>query len=197
MSIGLAGFLGLWVVMMAAMMAPAVYPTVRVFIVARESRIAFGVRPAPVGAFVAGYLAAWAAAGLPAYAVLWAVPMGMFEPRLKGLALVVAGLYQLTPWKRTCLSHCRSPLLFLTHAWRDGRLGASLMGAHHGAYCVGCCWGLMLVLLVLGVMEVGWMVAVAVVVFVEKVLPGGPRIGRALGALLLAAGAAAALGLWA
>ncbi len=195
MGTGLAGFLALWLVMMAAMMAPSVYPTVRLFVVARESRIAFGVRPAPVWAFVAGYLAAWSVVGLPAYALLSAVPMGMFEPRLKGLALVVGGLYQLTPWKRTCLSHCRSPLLFLTHAWRDGRLGAMLMGAHHGAYCVGCCWGLMLVLLALGVMDVGWMVAVAAVVFVEKLLPGGPCLGRALGALLLAAGVAVALGL--
>jgi len=180
MGTGLAGFLALWLVMMAAMMAPSVYPTVRLFVVARESRIAFGVRPAPVE---------------PVTALLSAVPMGMFEPRLKGLALVVGGLYQLTPWKRTCLSHCRSPLLFLTHAWRDGRLGAMLMGAHHGAYCVGCCWGLMLVLLALGVMDVGWMVAVAAVVFVEKLLPGGPCLGRALGALLLAAGVAVALGL--
>lgn len=195
MSIGLAGFLALWLVMMAAMMAPSVYPTVRLFLVARESRFAFGLRQAPAWTFVAGYLAAWSLVGLPAYALLSAVPMGTFEPRLKGLALAAAGLYQLTPWKGRCLSHCRSPLQFLMHAWRDGRLGAMVMGAHHGAYCIGCCWGLMLVLLVLGSMQVEWMAAVAAVVFVEKVLPGGPQVGRALGGLLLAVGAAVALGL--
>ncbi len=193
MTIRLTGFLALWLVMMAAMMAPSVYPTVRLFLVARESRFAFGVRPAPAWTFVAGYLAAWSLVGLPAYAILSTVPMGMFEPRLKGLALMVAGLYQLTPWKGSCLSHCRSPLEFLMHTWRDGRLGAMVMGAHHGAYCIGCCWGLMLVLLALGAMNVRWMIAVAAVVFVEKVLPGGPRIGRALGVLLVVAGAAVTL----
>jgi predicted metal-binding membrane protein len=193
MNLSFPSFLAVWLVMMAAMMAPSVYPTVRLFTVVRGSRLAFGVRPAPVWAFITGYLAAWSVVGLPAYALLSALPMGMFEPRLKGLALLVAGVYQLTPWKATCLSHCRSPLLFLTHAWRDGRLGAIVMGAHHGVYCVGCCWGLMLVLLALGAMRLEWMVAVAAVVFVEKVVPGGPRIGRALGALLLAAGVAVAL----
>src|SRR5258708_19486173 len=103
--------------------------------------------------------------------------MGMFEPRRKGLALVVGGLYQLTPWKRTCLSHCRSPLLFLTHAWRDGRLGAMLMGAHHGAYCVGCCWGLMLFLLALGVMDVGRIVPLSPVRFVTNLPPARPCPG--------------------
>src|SRR2546428_3773565 len=88
MTIRLTGFLALWLVMMAAMMAPSVYPTVRLFLVARESRFAFGVRPAPAWTFVAGYLAAWCLVGLPAYAILSTVPMGMFEPRLKGLALM-------------------------------------------------------------------------------------------------------------
>src|SRR3989442_866025 len=111
MTIRLTGFLALWLVMMAAMMAPSVYPTVRLFLVARESRFAFGVRPAPAWTFVAGYLAAWCLVGLPAYAILSTVPMGMFEPRLKGLALMVAGLYQLTPWQglRSRFDSGRSP----------------------------------------------------------------------------------------
>src|SRR5258708_35243621 len=100
MGTGLAGFLALWLVMMAAMMAPSVYPTVRLFVVARESRIAFGVRPAPVWAFVAGYLAAWSVVGLPAYALLSAVPVGMVGPRPQGLPLLVRGLDPLTPGKR-------------------------------------------------------------------------------------------------
>src|SRR2546427_10239909 len=173
MTIRLTGFLALWLVMMAAMMAPSLCPTVPLLLVARDAPFAFGVRPAPACTFVAGYLAAWCLVGLPAYAILSTVPMGMFEPRLKGLALMVAGLYQLTPWKGSCLSHCRSPLEFLMHTWRDGRLGAMVMGAHHGAYCIGCCWGLRLVLLALGAMNGRWVIAVAAVGFVGKGVPVG------------------------
>src|SRR5258708_32568104 len=123
MGTGLAGFLALWLVMMAAMMAPSVYPTVRLFVVARESRIAFGVRPAPVWAFVAGYLAAWSVVGLPAYALLSAVPVGMFQPPPQGLAPVGGGLDQLPPPEPTGPSHCPSPLLFPPHARLARRLG--------------------------------------------------------------------------
>lgn len=192
---GLPAFLGIWLVMMAAMMAPSVYPTVRLFATARASRAAFGVRPAPVSTFVAGYLAVWTGFGIPVYIVVTGVPMGMFSAAERGLALIIAGIYQLTPWQSACLGHCRSPALFLLHAWRDGPVGAFLMGTHHGAYCVGCCWGLMLVLTALGVMNVGWMAAVAAAIFVEKVMRGGARFGRVLGVLLLAGGAAVALGL--
>lgn len=190
-------FLATWLGMMAAMMAPSAYPTVRLFAAARASRAAFGIRPAPVWIFVAGYLAVWTAFGVPVYLLLSAVPMGMFDIRLKGLALIVAGLYQLSPWKSLCLGHCRSPLLFLMHAWRDGAVGAFVMGAHHGAYCVGCCWGLMLVLVALGVMHVGWMATAAAVIFVEKLLPHGALFGRILGGLLAAGGATVLLtGRW-
>ena len=191
---GLPAFLGIWLVMMAAMMAPSVLPTVRLFAVTRTSRAAFGVQPAPVWSFVAGYLAVWTAFGIPVYLLLSAVPMGMFGLREQGAALAVAGLYQLTRWKSICLGHCRSPLFFLLHAWRDGPVGAFVMGAHHGAYCVGCCWGLMLVLVVLGVMNVAWMAAVAAVIFVEKVVQGGVLYGRVLGILMAAAGTALVFG---
>ena len=190
----MASFLALWAVMMTAMMAPSVYPTVRLFAAVRTSRAAFGVRPAPVWAFVAGYLAVWTAFGLPVYLVLSAGPMGMFTSTWRGAALAIAGAYQLSPWKGGCLAHCRSPLVFLTHTWRDGAAGAIVMGAHHGAYCVACCWGLMLVLLALGAMNVGWMAAVAAFIFVEKVLPGGPTIGRILGTAMLLVGLAVGLG---
>lgn len=180
--------------MMAAMMAPSVYPTVRVFAVARGSRAAFGVRPAPVWAFALGYLLVWAAFGLPAYAVLWGLGgMGMVA-RFTAFALIVAGIYQLTPWKSRCLGHCQSPALFFLHAWRDGPGGAALMGMHHGAYCVGCCWGLMLVLLALGAMQPGWMVAIAAVVFIEKVLPYGSVLGKLLGAAMIGLGLTLAAG---
>ncbi len=187
-------FLGIWTAMMIAMMAPSAYPTVRLFAVARGSRAAFGVRPAPVWAFVFGYVLVWAAFGLPAYFVLQTLgDMGM-AGWFVAFALVTAGVYQLTPWKSRCLGHCRSPAMFFLHAWRDGPGGAVLMGMHHGAYCVGCCWGLMLVLLALGAMQVGWMVAVAAVIFVEKVLPLGPLVGRVLGGVMIAAGVALAAG---
>ncbi len=192
---GLPAFLAIWLGMMAAMMAPSVYPAVRLFASVRGSRLAFGVRPAPVWTFVAGYLAVWTAFGIPVHLLLSLVPMGMFAAREQGMALMLAGLYQLTPWKSVCLGHCRSPALFFLHAWRDGPLGALRMGTHHGAYCVGCCWGLMLVLVALGVMHVGWMAAVAAAIFVEKVLPGGVAFGRALGILMLTSGGAVSLGL--
>lgn len=185
---GFFPFLGIWVAMMAAMMAPSVYPALRLFAVARESRRSFGIAPAPVWLFGAGYLAVWTAFGVPAYALLHSAPMGMFPPRAQGAAVIIAGLYQLTRWKAACLTHCRSPLEFLMHAWRDGRTGAVVMGAHHGAYCVGCCWGLMLVLLAVGAMNLLWMAAVAGVIFVEKIVPHGPVVGRALGGGMVAAG---------
>lgn len=190
----LTHFLGMWVAMMAVMMAPSVYPTVRIFAAARASRAAFGLRPAPIWAFVAGYLAVWTALGIPAYLAVSAAPVGMFSPIVQGLVVIVAGLYQLSPWKSACLAHCRSPLVFLMHAWRDGPGGAVVMGAHHGVYCVGCCWGLLLVLIALGAMHLGWMAAVATVIFVEKVLRGGAVFGRGLGLVMLAAGAVMSLG---
>jgi predicted metal-binding membrane protein len=103
---------------------------------------------------------------------------------------VLCGLYQLTPWKEACLRHCRLPHLFLGHHWRDGAGGALLLGAHHGLFCAGCCASLMLVLLVVGVMHVGWMVALSAVILLEKTLPGGPALGRLAGVALCAAGLA-------
>jgi predicted metal-binding membrane protein len=103
---------------------------------------------------------------------------------------VVAGLYQLTPFKRVCLTHCRSPLDFFLASWREGRGGALRMGFHHGLYCVGCCWGLMLVLFAVGVMSLFWMALIAVLIFAEKVFRVGPRLAPVFGIILIA------LGLW-
>ena len=107
-----------------------------------------------------------------------------------GAAIVFAGLYQLTPLKAKCLKHCRSPLEFVLHGWREGSLGALRMGAEHGAYCVGCCWGLMLLLFALGVMSLTWMAVVAGVIFAEKAIPGGWRLTRPLAIAFVA------LGIW-
>jgi predicted metal-binding membrane protein len=107
-----------------------------------------------------------------------------------GGAIAAAGLYQLTPLKELCLSHCRGPMHFILHGWREGRIGALRMGAEHGLYCVGCCWGLMVILFTLGVMSLFWMAAVAGIIFAEKVLPYGLRLSRGFALAFIA------LGIW-
>src|SRR5205814_551345 len=105
-----------------------------------------------------------------------------------GGALALAGLYEATPLKRVCLRHCRGPLHFVLAGWRDGPIGALRMGAEHGAYCIGCCWGLMLALFALGVMSLTWMALLAVLIFAQKVLPLGERLIPAFTVLFVAAG---------
>jgi predicted metal-binding membrane protein len=173
------------------MMLPSAAPSVRLF--SRAAR-----RPSMTAAFVAGYLAVWIAFGLLAYGVYWILAElrpGVLAwdrggPWVAGGAVLAAAAYQLTPLKRVCLRHCRSPLHFLLARWRAGRIGALRMGAEHGAYCAGCCWALMLVLFAVGVMSIFWMLVVTGLVFAEKVLPGGERTARAVAVALVA------LGLW-
>jgi predicted metal-binding membrane protein len=189
---GLGWFLGIWVTMMAAMMLPSVSPMVLAF--ARVGRD----RPtrAPTLVFVGGYLAAWTSYGLLAYGVFRivdAVDGGVLSwdregPYVAGGAIVGAGVYQLTPIKDVCLRHCRTPIHFLAHGWRDGTVGAFRMGFTHGLYCVGCCWGLMIVLFSLGVMSLAWMAAIAGVIFAEKVLPYGERLTRVIAVGFVALG---------
>jgi predicted metal-binding membrane protein len=165
-------FVGVWVVMMAAMMFPSVSPTVALY--ARMSRS----RALPV-AFTAGYLATWGAAGVVAYLVALtaanAAP-GTFSwddggQAVAGVTLLVAAGYELTPLKDVCLGKCRSPLGTLLGSWRDGWAGAFRMGLGNGAWCVGCCWALMAALFALGVMSVTWMAAVAGLIALEKTIP--------------------------
>jgi predicted metal-binding membrane protein len=189
-------FLGVWVVMMAAMMFPSVAPTVALYSrMSRRSRLVPAV-------FTAGYLATWAAAGVIAFAV------GAVATRaaggelawdeggrvLAGTTLIVAAVYELTPLKNACLGRCRSPLGALLGSWRDGWSGALRMGAKNGAWCVGCCWALMASLFALGVMSVTWMALVAGFIAAEKMLPwrrvstyGTALVLLVLGALLLLA----------
>jgi predicted metal-binding membrane protein len=170
----LGWFLGVWVVMMAAMMFPSVAPTVALY-----SRMTRQRSPLSPALFVAGYLLTWAAAGLVAFALLTVVG------RLAGdvlawdragrwvaaTTLAVAAVYELTPLKDVCLGKCRSPLGFLLGSWRDGPGGALRMGARNGAWCVGCCWALMASLFALGIMSLVWMAVVAGLIAVEKTLP--------------------------
>jgi predicted metal-binding membrane protein len=180
-------FMGIWVTMMAAMMLPSALPTVAMFA---------GVRPgAPAWAFVVGYLLAWATVGLAAYGAYRALRelapgVTAWDERgawVAGAALIVAGVYQLTPLKTACLRHCRAPLGFLLRGG-PGRTGAIRTGLGHGAYCIGCCAGLMLALFALGVMSLVWMTAVAAVILVEKVLPRGLAFARAAAVGLVVAG---------
>ena len=170
----LGWFLGVWVVMMAAMMFPSVAPTVALY-----SRMTRQRSPLSPLVFVGGYLVTWAAAGLVAFALLATVDRVAGNVLawdragrwVAGATLVVAAVYELTPLKDVCLGKCRSPLGFLLGSWRDGRWGALRMGAQNGAWCVGCCWALMASLFALGVMSVVWMAFVAGLIAIEKTLP--------------------------
>jgi predicted metal-binding membrane protein len=199
---GLGWFMGVWVTMMAAMMLPSTTPMV-VAVGAAASARGRGRPPRPVAValFVLGYLGAWSAYGLIAYGgfrLIAARPPDVIGwdragPWLAGAAVATAGVYQLTPLKQACLRHCRTPLHFVMHRWRPGAAGAVAMGLEHGAWCVGCCLGLMLALFAVGVMSLTWMAVVTAVVFAEKVLPGGLRLTLPVAATLLALGAAIAL----
>jgi predicted metal-binding membrane protein len=195
---GLASYLVIWVTMMAAMMLPSVAPMALLFARISRDRRREGRAFVPTWIFLAGYLFAWMAYGLGAYGALRVVTAAgtgwlawdRAGPYVAGIAVAAAGLYQLSPLKELCLRHCRGPLHYVLHGWRPGRLGALQMGAEHGVHCVGCCWGLMVILFAVGVMSLFWMVVVAAAIFAEKVLPQGLRISRAL------ALASVALGLW-
>jgi predicted metal-binding membrane protein len=190
-------FLGVWVVMMAAMMLPSVAPTVALY--ARMTKQRSPLSPL---LFTAGYFVVWGGAGALAFALAALgshVAGGVLAwdsagRWIAGGTLLVAAAYELTPLKDVCLQKCRSPLGFLLGAWRDGPLGALGMGSRHGAWCVGCCWALMASLFALGVMSVAWMAFVAAIIAAEKILPwrrvatyGAAALLLVLGALLLTA----------
>jgi predicted metal-binding membrane protein len=190
----------MWGIMMVAMMTPAAAPTVLLFAAIERRRGGSGVI-GRTGAFVAGYLAIWWTFGLAATLVQWALhdagilsdAMGRVVPWLGAATLAAAGIYQLAPLKAACLRQCRSPISFLSRAWRPGIAGAWRMGLGHGVTCLGCCWALMAVLFVAGVMNLLWIVLLAVLVLIEKTVPAGARIGRLVGVALLAWSAALAI----
>ena len=187
----------MWAVMMFAMMLPSVTPTVMIFGRVRAKREAAGRPWAPTAAFVAGYLIAWTGFSLLATVANWSLHtggamtsmMGRIAPQAGGILLIAAGVFQWTRLKDACLDHCRSPMSFLMQHWREGVAGAALMGVHHGLYCLGCCWLLMLLLFALGVMNLPWVAVLTIVVLAEKTLPRGEILGRILGVLLAGWGA--------
>jgi predicted metal-binding membrane protein len=199
---GLSWFLGVWVVMMAAMMFPSILPMVLMYARVQEGR-RDREQDAPAGAtaiFVGGYLVAWAAAGLAGYLVFEGVrslDLGFLAwdeagPYVAGGVIVAAAIYQLTPLKDVCLRHCRSPLMFILQHYREGRSGALRMGIEHGGYCVGCCWMLMAALFAVGVMSIGWMAFVAALIATEKLLPWRAVANRGIAITLLVLGLAVA-----
>jgi predicted metal-binding membrane protein len=190
----------MWAVMMAAMMLPSALPMILTF-VEISARTGDRMRGR---SFVAAYLAIWFAFSVGAAALQWLLQsVGWLNPMivstsalLTGALLLIAGAYQFSPLKRMCLSHCRTPMGFLLGEWRGGVGGAFRMGLRHGLFCVGCCWALMALLFVGGVMNLAWIAALSIGVALEKMLPGGERVATALGLVLLAAGAVKLFVVW-
>ena len=197
MGMGAPLFIAIWVAMMVAMMFPTAAPMILMF-----SRVYAGKRQrdqvfVPTWVFVSAYLMVWALFGLLAYGLAIGaqrlVDQSMWlmdhATRIGGGVLVAAGLYQLSPIKSVCLTKCRTPFQFVLGSWRDGYGGALRMGLEHGAYCLGCCWLLFVVLFPLGVMNVAVMALVTALIFAEKSLPIGRQVGMAAAAALVAYGA--------
>lgn len=188
----------MWAIMMVAMMVPSAAPLVLTFAKARRRREgAPGGRViGSSGLLLVGYLAVWSGFSVLATLAQWTLhEAALLSPMmvttssaLGGVLLVAAGIFQLTPLKRACLVHCRSPMSFLMTEWRPGGRGAFIMGLKHGVYCVGCCWMLMALLFVAGVMNLLWVAAIALFVLAEKIAPGGEILARVTGVVLIAAG---------
>lgn len=190
-SIAAIGFM--WAVMMAAMMLPSALPAILTF-----TRLSVRAgEPARAATFSGGYLTAWTVFSVVATAIQWGLQaVGWVDPMivsrspwLSAVLLAGAGLYQFTAVKRACLAQCRSPVGMLVSHWRSGILGALQMGLRFGAFCLGCCWALMALLFVGGVMNLAWITALSIVVAIERLVPGAHRTAMLLGWGLLAAGA--------
>ncbi|MCH8029204.1 MAG: DUF2182 domain-containing protein [Candidatus Dadabacteria bacterium] len=192
----------MWAVMMVAMMVPSATPTVLIFATVNRKRRESKRPYVSTGTFLLGYLLVWTGFSLVVTLAQWALHnaalispmMASTSPLLGGALLVAAGIFQWTPLKYACLAHCRSPLDFLMSEWREGNSGALLMGLRHGTYCVGCCWVLMALLFVAGVMNLLWVAAIAAFVLIEKVAPAGRLVSRLTGLVLLGWGAWTAAG---
>jgi predicted metal-binding membrane protein len=191
----------MWAVMMAAMMLPSAAPMILLYATIARRRSERGEPATSSGVFAFGYVAVWAAFSAAAMSLQFGLEKtALLSPMMQttsialaGAVLIATGLYQWTPLKQACLRYCRSPLHFIMTRWRPGMRGAFVMGLRHGAVCVGCCWLLMLLLFVGGVMNLAWIAGIAMFVLVEKLSPAGHWIGRAAGLLLIAWGAATLL----
>lgn len=192
----LASLLLMWAIMMVAMMLPSAMPMIHTFIMVKEKRQNASRSGVPTAVFVSGYLVVWTFYSLAATVLQWvlheqawlSMQMKSSAPLLSSGILIAVGLYQFTALKQACLNHCRSPLTFLMSEWREGYYGAFKMGLRHGSYCVGCCWSLMLVLFVTGVMNLLAVILIAGFVLGEKILPQAKALSYLSGTMLFAAG---------
>jgi predicted metal-binding membrane protein len=199
MGLGAPLFLAIWVVMMIAMMFPSSAPIILVFHTVQAGKRARGENFVATWVFVAAYLLVWAGAGIVAYAGAVAAQAvadvsrltATQAARIGGGFLIVAGLYQLSPWKNVCLTKCRTPMSFIVTSWRDGLGGALRMGIEHGLYCLGCCWLLFVILFPLGIMNVAAMAVITLLVFAEKSFRWGERVARVASAALVVYGVTA------
>jgi predicted metal-binding membrane protein len=194
-------FLSAWVLMMVAMMFPTAAPMILTFDHVSVTRRQRNEGHVPTWLFVSSYLVMWIAFGVVAYslsligqAAIASTPwLTEQAPRIGGAVLALAGLYQLSPLKTSCLSKCRTPMDFVFGSWRDGHVGAIFMGVEHGVYCLGCCWLLFVILFPLGVMNLVAMVLITLVIFAEKSLRFGPSVSKLTAAILVAYGLLAVL----
>jgi predicted metal-binding membrane protein len=187
----------MWMIMMVGMMVPSAAPTILLCAAIERKRAEVNPVLGRTALFVGGYFLVWGAFSIVAAAAqtalsragLVSMEMAVTSAALAGAVFVLAGLYEFTPLKNRCLIHCRSPLEWIPHHMRPGRTGALRMGLEHGAYCLGCCWVLMLLLFAGGVMNLLWVAVIAAIVLVQKLLPGGPIFARFAGAVFLLWGA--------
>jgi predicted metal-binding membrane protein len=183
----------MWAIMMLAMMLPSAAPTILLIAALGRSK---GGKDTTAALFTIGYLLVWTGFSLIATSLQWVLDwagalsgaMAANSAAAAGALLIAAGIYQWTPLKQACLRHCRSPLAFLLHHWRSGSWGAVSSGLRHGVYCLGCCWMLMALLFVGGLMDLVWIAALALLILIEKTLPWGGRMSTVFGAALVAWG---------
>ncbi len=186
----------MWTVMMAAMMLPSLAPALLLYGGICRGDAAGGSPALRVYAFAAGYMGAWTAFSAAATLLQWLLfqhglldmMMALSDVRIAAAGLILAGVFQFTPFKQDCLSRCRAPAAFLSEHWRRGAAGGLRLGFHYGLFCLGCCWALMLVLFVCGVMNLAYIVLLSMLVLLEKAAPWGVMTARLVGAMLIASG---------
>lgn len=187
----------MWSVMMVAMMTPSATPMILIFARVNRQRHSDQACPPTTIVFLLGYLIVWILFSAAATLIQWGLHSAALlspktisvSPFLGGILLILAGVYQFTPLKDSCLSHCRTPLGFLMTEWREGTTGALIMGLRHGIYCVGCCWLLMTLLFAAGVMNLIWVALIAGYVLIEKAVPAGKWLSKAMGLFMVGWGA--------
>lgn len=193
--------LAMWAAMMAAMMVPGASPMVAAFATINRRRRERNAPYVPTAIFLAGYVAAWGGFSIIATALQWLLQMtGLLTAMMQSASssfsaalFIAAGLYQFSPLKQRCFAYCRSPQGFILTEWRDGALGAAIMGLRHGLFCIGCCGALMVLLFAGAVMDLRWVAALTVLVTVEKLLPGEKMLRVGIGVALITVGAGFAL----